>query len=270
MVDFMGGNSNIKLIDENGKRIDGRGAKDIRPLKINVGVIKGADGSAFVEWGKNKIICGVYGPKPCVPRHLANPFKAIIKVKYAMATFCSPEEHGRAGPSRRSNEISKVIRQVFENLIITEKFPETEINIFIDVLQASGGTRTASVTAASAALINAGIPMVDTVSAVAVGKAGDELLVDLGKEEDNFGQSDIPMAISRRDKKILLWQMDGILTKEELLKAIDMAEEGAEVVQEKQDKAIFDYYNLSNSDMSLINVLNSKYKIKSDNVNKNK
>jgi len=254
----MGGNSDIKLIDKNGKRIDGRAVEDIRPLRIKVGVVKGAEGSAYVEWGKNKILCGVFGPKPCIPRHSANPFRALIKVKYSMATFCSPEEHGRAGPSRRSNEISKVIRQVFENLVMTEKYPESEIRIFIDVLQASGGTRTASVTAASAALVNAGIPMKDTVSAVAVGKAGDEILVDLGKEEDNFGQSDMPMAISKKDKSILLWQMDGILSKDELIKALDMAEHAIGSVQEKQDNAIFEYYKSLDSDKSLINVIRER------------
>ena len=250
----MGGNSDIELIDSNGKRVDGRSVDELRPLKITVGVIKSADGSAYVEWGKNKVICGVYGPKTCVPRHLANPNRAILKVKYAMATFCSPEEHGRAGPSRRSNEISMVIREIFENLVLTEKFPETEIDIFIDVLQASGGTRTASVTAASAALVNAGIPMKDVVSAVAVGKAGDKLMIDLGKEEDNFGQSDMPMAISRRDGNILLWQMDGILSRDELVEAINMAEKGVKMVQEKQDNAIYGYYN-EDVKKTLINVV---------------
>ena len=250
----MGGTSDIELLDKNGKRVDGRNVDELRPLRIKVGVLKSAVGSAYVEWGKNKILCAVYGPKPCVPRHLADPNKAILKVKYSMATFCSPEEHGRAGPSRRSTEISKVIRDAFEQLILLDKFPESEIDVFIDVLQASGGTRTASLTAASAALINAGIPMKDAVSAVAVGKAADTLMLDLGKEEDNFGQSDVPMAMTRRDKKILLWQMDGILSKQELIDALELAEKGINDVQAKQDAAIEDYYE-NDDEKYLINVM---------------
>lgn len=152
------------------------------------------------------------------------------------------EEHSKSGPSRRSTELSKVIREVFENLIIAEKFPNTQIDIYIDVLQADGGTRTASITAAAVALANAGIPMKDMVAAVAVGKAGDLLALDLNKAEDNFGQSDTPLAISHRDKQILLLQMDGLLTKEEIMTILDMAERGCEKVHQIQAAALKRFY----------------------------
>jgi exosome complex component RRP41 len=226
----------------NGKRNDGRGPEDLRNLRIEVGVIPEADGSAYVEWGGNKIVCGVYGPRECIPRHEASPYHALVKCRYMMSPFSSLEEHGRSGPSRRSNELSKVIREVFENLIIAEKFPNTQIDIFIDVLQADGGTRTASVTAAAVALANAGIPMKDMVAAVAVGKAGDTLAIDLNKMEDNFGQSDMPIAISHRDRKLLLLQMDGLLTREEIAKMIDMADKGCEKVNAVQAEALKRFY----------------------------
>jgi exosome complex component RRP41 len=159
-----------------------------------------------------------------------------------MSPFASLDEHGRSGPSRRSTELSKVIREVFENLIIAEKFPNTQIDIYIDVLQADGGTRTASVTVAAVALANAGIPMKDMVSAVAVGKAGELLALDLNKLEDNFGQSDMPVAISHRDRKILLVQMDGLLTKEEIMDVIGMAERGCDKVHEVQAGALKRFY----------------------------
>ena len=226
----------------NGKRMDGRSADDLRDVKIQVGIINEADGSAYVEWGGNKIVCGIYGPRECIPRHGASPYHALIKCRYMMSPFSSLEEHSRSGPSRRSNELSKVIREVFENLIIAEKFPNTQIDIFIDVLQADGGTRTASITAAAVALANAGIPMKDMVSAVAVGKAGDMLALDLNKLEDNFGKSDMPLAISNRDKKILLVQMDGLLTKEEVMEMVDMVEKGCEKVHHIQTEALKRFY----------------------------
>lgn len=224
------------LID--GKRIDGRGLKDIRPLEMKVGVLKNADGSSYVHWGNNKVICGIYGPRECIPRHTTNPYKSVIKCKYSMSPFASKEDHGRSGPSRRSTEISKVIKEVFDNLVMTEKFPRTQIDIFVDVLQADGGTRVTAITAASLALADAGIPMKEMVSAVAVGKAGDKVIVDLGKEEDNLGQSDVPMAISSISKDILLLQMDGLLTKEEVKLALEYAFESSEKVYELQKKAI--------------------------------
>lgn len=225
-----------------GKRLDGRGAEDLRNLRIETGIIAEADGSAFIEWGGNKILCGVYGPRECIPRHDSSPYHAIVKCRYMMSPFASLEEHGRSGPSRRSTELSKVIREVFQNLIISEKFPNTQINIFLDVLQAEGGTRTAAITAAAVALANAGIPMKDMVSAIAVGKADDVLVVDLGKQEDNFGQSDMPVAISHRDRKILLLQMDGLLTKEEIITMLDMAERGCEKLHGVQADALRRFY----------------------------
>lgn len=237
----MGGNSNVELIVD-GKRLDGRTPDEMRNMRIQAGVLSEADGSAFIEWGGNKIICGVYGPRECIPRHAANPYKAVIKCRYMMSPFSSLEEHSRSGPSRRSTELSKVIKECFENLIIAEKFPNTQIDIYIDVLQAEGGTRTASITAATVALVNAGIPLKDMVAAVSVGKANEELLLDLGKTEDNFGQSDVPIAISARDKKILLLQMDGLLTVDELEKTLDMAQEATEQIHLKQVDALKNYY----------------------------
>ncbi|MFH1520553.1 MAG: exosome complex exonuclease Rrp41 [Candidatus Micrarchaeota archaeon] len=226
----------------NGKRTDGRDIEDLRDIRIEVGIIPEADGSAYIEWGGNKILCGVYGPRECIPRHDSSPYHSIVKCKYMMSPFASLEEHSRSGPSRRSTELSKVIREAFENVIIAEKFPNTQIDIYIDVLQADGGTRTASITAATVALTNAGIPMKDMVGSVAVGKAGDILVLDLNKTEDNFGQSDMPIAISNKDKKVLLLQMDGLLTKEEVIQMIEMAERGCEKVNKIQADALRRFY----------------------------
>lgn len=222
----------------NGKRLDGREPEDLRPVLMKVGILNNADGSSYIQWGGNKVLCGVFGPRECIPKHAADPFKALIKCTYTMSPFASKEEHGRGGPTRRSTEISKVIKEVFENLIFAEKYPRTQIDIFIDVLQAEGGTRVASVTAAALALADAGIPMRDMVSAVAIGKIEGELIVDLGKEEDNSGQSDMPLAISSKDKSILLLQMDGLLTKEDVEKALDMAERGSEKLSAMQRAAL--------------------------------
>ena len=123
----------VQLIID-GKRLDGRSPDDLRNLRIEAGILGEADGSAFVQWGGNKVICGVYGPREVIPRHFINPYRAVIKCRYMMSPFASLEEHSRSGPSRRSTELSKVIREVFENLIIAERFPNTQIDIYIDVL----------------------------------------------------------------------------------------------------------------------------------------
>lgn len=225
-----------------GKRIDGRGMKDLRPLRIEAGVLNDADGSAYVEWGKNKIICGVYGPRECIPKFEANSYKALVKCRYTMAPFASIEEHGRSGPNRRSIELSKVIGEVFKSLIIAEAYPRTEIDIYIEVLQSDGGTRTAAITAAAVALADAGIPMRDMTAGVAVGKIDGQMALDLAKDEDNFGESDMPIALSHRTKDILLLQMDGMLTKDQIMDALKMAEEACEKIHEIQADALIRRY----------------------------
>jgi len=217
----MGGNSNVKLIDDNGIRIDGRKVDELRQIKIEAGVLKRADGSAYVEFGKNKVLAAVYGPRECHPRHMQDPSKAIVQCKYNMISF-SVEDRKRPGPDRRSVEISKIISEALEYVVFTENFPRTSIDVYIEVLQANAGTRCAGLTAASVALADAGIPMKDLVPSVAVGKVNDQVVLDLQKEEDNFGQADLPMAMIPRTGEVLLLQMDGHLTRAEFDRAIEL------------------------------------------------
>jgi exosome complex component RRP41 len=233
----MGGNSDMKLIDENGLRIDGRGFNELRPIKIEAGVLKRADGSAYVEWGKNKVMAAVYGPRECHPRHLQDPAKGLVRCKYNMIAF-SVSDRKRPGPDRRSVEISKIISEALEYVVFTEQFPRTSIDVYVEVLQANAGTRCAGLTAASVALADAGIPMRDLIPSVAVGKVEDTLVLDLAKEEDNFGQADLPMAIVPRTGEVVLLQMDGHLTYEEFNQAMDMGFEAAMNIYEIQKEAL--------------------------------
>ena len=233
--------SDIKLIDDNGKRLDGRGPEDIRPIKIEAGVLHRADGSCYLEWGGNKVLAAVYGPREAIPRHSQNPLRAIVNARYNMAAF-SVEDRKRPGPDRRSREISKVISEALEKVILTEQFPRAAIDVNIEVLDAEAGTRCAGLTAAGVALADAGIPMTDIPVSCAAGKIAGHVAVDLGKEEDNCGDADLPVAISPRTGEILLLQMDGHLTLEEFNKAFDLAVKGCHTVSEIQKKAILDKY----------------------------
>ncbi|MFH1247474.1 MAG: exosome complex exonuclease Rrp41 [Candidatus Micrarchaeota archaeon] len=230
-----------KLI-QNGKRVSGRSFTDLRPLKITAGVLKQADGSAMIEWGKNRIIAAVYGPHEVFPKFLTDNRKALVSARYIMAPFSSLEDHGRSGPNRRSIEISKVAKHVFENVILTSKFPKTIIDIHMDVVQSDGGTRIAAITAASVALADAGIPMKDLVAGVAVGKIDGELVVDLDKLEDNYGESDGAVVVSPRTGEILLFQLEGLLTPEEVKRTVRLASEAALKVREVQVNALRERY----------------------------
>lgn len=229
------------LIDESGKRLDGRGVDELRIVKIEAGVLHRADGSCYLEWGGNKVLVAVYGPREAIPRHTQNSLRAIVNAKYNMAAF-SVEDRKRPGPDRRSKEISKVISEALEKIVLTEQFPRAAIDVNIEVLDAEAGTRCAGLTAAGVALADAGIPMKDIPVACAAGKIGGKVVLDLGKEEDNYGDADLPIAISPRTDEILLLQMDGHLTLDEFNQAMDYAISGCHKVSDIQKKAILDKY----------------------------
>lgn len=231
----------IKLMDEEGRRIDGRRPDELRPIKMKVGVLTRADGSAYLQWGKNKVLAAVYGPREVFPKHLQDPERALLRARYNMASF-SVEERKRPGPDRRSIELSKVISEALRAAVFVEQFPKTSIDVFIEILQADAGTRIAGLVAASAALADAGIPMKDLVTGMTVGKVEDTLILDLCKEEDNYGQADLPIAIIPRTGEIVLLQMDGHMTQEEIDKALDMAIQGAMKVYEIQKRALLERY----------------------------
>ncbi len=227
----------IKLIDENGLRIDGRRFDQLRPIRMEVGVLSRADGSAYVEWGGNKILVGVYGPREMYPKHMQNPTRAVVRARYNMAAF-SVDERKRPGPDRRSIELSKVISEALSNVVFTEYFPRASIDVFIEVLQADAGTRVAGITAASLALADAGIPMKDLVVGCAAGKIEGHVVLDLCKEEDNYGEADLPVAVLPRTKEIVLLQMDGHMTVEEIDQAMDMIMKSVDYIYELQKEAL--------------------------------
>jgi exosome complex component RRP41 len=226
-----------KLIDKKGLRLDGRKPDELRPLKLQVGVISNADGSAYIEHGKNKILAGVYGPREVHPKHLALPDRTVVKCRYHMAPF-SVQERKSPAPSRREIELSKVIREALEPAIFMEYYPRTMINIFVEVLQADGGTRCAAITAAALALADSGIPMRDLVVACAAGKVEDKIVLDLFDTEDKVGTADVPLALMPNLNAITLLQMDGTLSTDEFESAVNLALEGCKQIYVLQKEAL--------------------------------
>jgi exosome complex component RRP41 len=237
------------LLTPDGLRIDGRRLNELRPLKITAGALHEADGSAFVEWGANKVMAAVYGPREVHPRHLQENNKAIVQCRYNMAAF-SVDERKRPGLDRRSQEISKVIAEAFESAIFAEEYPRTSVDVYIEVLQANAGTRCAGVVAASVALADAGIPMVDLLPSVAVGKVAGKIALDLKKEEDNFGEADMPMALVPQSGRLVLLQMEGHMTRAELSEALDLGVQGCRQIYDVMKKALRDRYSAGVADAS--------------------
>jgi exosome complex component RRP41 len=226
-----------KLIDKKGVRLDGRKADELRSIKVDIGVLSNADGSAYIELGKNKILAAVFGPREMHPKHLVLPDRMALRCRYHMAPF-SVQERKSPAPSRREVELSKVIREALEPSIFMEYYPRTGVDIFIEVLQADGSTRCASITAASLALADAGIPMRDLVSACSAGKIDGTIVLDLMDTEDKMGEADLPLALMPNFNQVTLLQMDGNLTEEEFEKAVSLAVEGCKKIYAIQKEVL--------------------------------
>ncbi|MFO7794834.1 MAG: exosome complex exonuclease Rrp41 [Promethearchaeia archaeon] len=225
------------LFREDGKRLDGRDVYDLRPIKMEVDVIKNADGSAYIEWGNNKIFASVYGPREVHPHHLAKPDKGILRVFYRMATF-SVFDRKRPAPGRREKEISMIISDCLEPVLFLELYPGTSFEIFIEVVDADGGTRCASTTVAALALADAGVPMRSLVTSCAVGKIDGKLVTDLSGIEDKAGEADLPAAITWFNDEISLLQFDGKINQSELNESLEMAQDALEKIYNMQLDAL--------------------------------
>jgi len=225
------------------KRPDKRKIDELRPIEAKAGVIKRADGSGWFKIGNTVAYAAVYGPKATHLRFLKSPDKGNLRCHYNMMPFSGAGDRVRPGGSRRSKEISKVMEDALSPVLNLDNFPNSIVEVYVELSQTDAGTRCAGICAASIALADAGIPMKDLVCAVAVGSIKGEVVIDLSKEEEDIGDAvDIPIAVIPSTGKITLLQMDGILKREDLKKALELGKAASSKIYEVQKKALKDKF----------------------------
>ena len=168
------------------KRSDGRKPEALRPVKITRHYMKHAEGSVLIEMGDTKVICSA-SVEERVPPFLRNTGKGWVTAEYSMLPRSthtrSSRESSTGRASGRTFEIQRLIGRSLRSVADLTGFGERTIWIDCDVIQADGGTRTASITGAYVALVDAfrkmvkegkieKIPMKDSVAAISVGKGG--------------------------------------------------------------------------------------------------
>lgn len=188
-------------------RPDGREWDELRPVKITRGLMKYAEGSALIETGETKVLCTAT-LEDRVPPFLRDTGQGWVTAEYSMLPRSTKERitresvRGRIGG--RSHEIQRIIGRSLRSIIDLNKMGEKSITVDCDVIQADGGTRTASITGAFVALTDAvlnmikeGIieenPILDFLAAVSVGIVDGKLALDLNYEEDS--RADVDMNI---------------------------------------------------------------------------
>ncbi|MBI2084774.1 MAG: exosome complex exonuclease Rrp41 [Candidatus Aenigmarchaeota archaeon] len=235
------GKATDKELIVNGRRLDGREPYHMREIKMSVDEISSANGSAKVSFGKTTAYASVHGPRSLFPKFLQESDTGILRCRYNMAPF-SVDDRKSPGPDRRSVEISKVIRRAFEPVLFLEDYPKSTVDSFIEIVEADGSTRVTGINALSMALASAGIPMKDLVAACSVGKISDTLIVDLNGVEDNNSESDVGVAMMPQKDIVTLLQMDGILTKEELVMLLNLARESCKKIYQIQKQTLMEKY----------------------------
>ena len=232
------------------KREDGRKFDELRKISAKVGIIKRADGSAMFQIGDTIAIAAVYGPRELYPKFLQDPKKGIIRCHYSMMPFSGSGERIRPGGNRRSQEISMVMDAALAPVIDLSAFPNAVVDVFVDLPQTDAGTRCAAISAAAIALADAGIPMKDLISSVAVGQVDGTVVADLCYDEEAYDAivSDIPVAMTHNTQEITLLQMDGEISKADLIKALELAQKATGEIYQLQVKALKEKYSGAKND----------------------
>lgn len=222
------------------KRLDGRKFDEPRKIIAKAGVIKKADGSGYFKIGATEAYAAVYGPRELHPKFMQNPKRGVLRCVYNMMPFAGPGDRSRPGPNRRAKEISYVTTKSLEPVLDLEAFPNAVIDVFIELPDADAGSRCAGICAASIALADAGLAMKDMVVALGVGMVGDKVVVDLNYEEESHeeGAVDIPVAMVPSTGDITLLQLDGVISKKQIIEAITFGRPAFEKIAELQRAAL--------------------------------
>jgi ribonuclease PH len=197
-------------VSEPPARVDGRATGALRPLNVELGYLEWAEGSALLEMGKTRVLVSA-SFEPRVPKFLHGSGSGWVTAEYAMlpraTAIRTPREVQAGRPSGRTQEIQRLVGRSLRSITALGRMGECTIWIDCDVLQADGGTRTASITAGYLALAQAlgrleesgSVPagvLLDSVAAVSAGIVGDELLVDLCYEEDARAEVDFNVVMT--------------------------------------------------------------------------
>lgn len=235
-------------------RSDGRKPNQLRPLSIRPGYIKTADGSVLIEMGDTKVICTAKLEER-VPPFLRNSGKGWITAEYGMLPGSSQvrigRESARGKVGGRTHEIQRLIGRSLRAIADLKSLGERSVWIDCDVIQADGGTRTASITGAYVALTEAvrrwlerGIipdnPIKDAVAAVSIGMVDGKVLLDLCYEEDSKAEVDMNFVMTGSGKFI---EVQGTaesapFTRRQMERMSEIAQQGIKELIKAQKKII--------------------------------
>lgn len=234
-------------------RGDGRMYDELRPTSVNADVLMFAEGSATIQTGHTQVLCAV-SVEDGVPPFLQDSGQGWITAEYAMlprAALTRTRREVRSGPRGRTQEIQRLIGRSLRAAVDLNKLGERTITVDCDVIQADGGTRTASITGAYVALHRAFSGLVDdnvlpelpikyAVASTSVGILDGELLLDLNYEEDSQAEVDLNVVMTELGEFVEVQGTAeaGPFSRATLHELIELAGEGVNELLEIQKQAL--------------------------------
>ncbi|ORY96235.1 exosome component 4 [Syncephalastrum racemosum] len=232
--------SRLELLTPEGLRIDGRRANELRRITAKTSVFSQSDGSAYIEQGNTKCLAAVYGPREARHRQQIQADRANINVEFNVAPFSTHERKKRSKGDKRSLELATFIRQTFEPIVLTSQFPRSQIDIYLQIFQHDGGMLQACINAATLALVDAGIPMLDYVCACSAGSIDKTPVLDLNYVEESTDTPELTLALLPRTGQVNLVELESRLHIEQLKDVTDLATEGCLQIHTILDQVIRD------------------------------
>ncbi|TPX62625.1 hypothetical protein PhCBS80983_g00245 [Powellomyces hirtus] len=167
------------------RRKDGRNVDRIRPVFMKTGVVRQANGSAYMEAGKLKVACAVYGPRQNLKSKVST--RGTLGCDFKFSPFSGGRRRGYMKDSQE-REYSLVLEQALSPAVRLDLMPKSTIDVFVQILESDGSAAclAAAITCASLALADAGIEMVDAVAACAAGYFGSTICLDPTEEEEGY------------------------------------------------------------------------------------
>jgi exosome complex component RRP41 len=225
-------------MDLAGLRDDGRRANEIREISIKIGLKSDYDGSAYIEIGQTKALAQVLGPHEVVNKRLESHERAVIVVEYAPAPFAGLERKRRRVGDREGVELALAVEQALSATVMVANYPNTQIDVFLTVLQDDGGRLPACLNVACLAIIDAGIAVSDMLVASSAGFIKEVPVVDLNFREQGAGGPYLPVAIHPSSENIVLAQMDSKLPLKDFESVLRLGINGCHQVHQVMQGAV--------------------------------
>ncbi|MDY5786267.1 ribonuclease PH [Corynebacterium sp.] len=236
------------------QRADGRAFDELRPVRITRGFTSNPAGSVLVEFGNTRVMCTA-SVELGVPRFKRDSGEGWLTAEYAMLPSAThermPRESMKGKVKGRTHEISRLVGRSLRAAVDLRELGENTIQLDCDVLQADGGTRTASITGAYVALADAieflsqqgvvpGTPLLKPIAAISAGIIDGHVALDLPYEEDSRAEVDLNVVMQEGGNFVEIQGTGehGLFGREELNRMLDVAEKGCRELIEAQKAAL--------------------------------